>query len=67
LVSRCLSAAGICLLGILSRPGIPPPLQSAYHAASGGADPDRVSVFRAHELRPGWGRVAGAHCCAPAP
>ena len=33
LVSCCLSAAGIRFLGILSRPGIPPLLRSAYRAA----------------------------------
>jgi hypothetical protein len=51
--SRCLSAAGIRLLGILSRPGIPPLLRSAYHATI-SADPDRVSVFRTHETQLGW-------------
>jgi len=40
LVSCCLSAAGIRFLGILSRPGIPPLLRSAYRAAS-GADPEQ--------------------------
>ena len=39
LVSCCLSAAGIRFLGILSRPGLPPLLRSAYRAAAGGADP----------------------------
>jgi len=39
-LSRRLSAAGVRFLGILSRPGIPPPLRSACHAATGGADPD---------------------------
>jgi hypothetical protein len=52
-LSRCLSATGIRLLGILSRPGIPPLLRSAYHAKI-SADPDRVSVFRTHETRLGW-------------
>jgi len=51
MLSCCLSATGIRFLGILSRPGIPPPLRSAYHAASGGADPDGVSVFRTRETR----------------
>ncbi len=41
--SRCLSAAGIRFMGILSRPGIPPLLRSAYRAA-GGADLDGVRV-----------------------
>ena len=49
LVSCCLSATGLRLLGILPRPGLPPPLRSAYHAASGGADPDGVSVFHTRE------------------
>jgi hypothetical protein len=39
-ISRRLSAAGVRFLGILSRPGIQPPLRSACHAATGGADPD---------------------------
>jgi hypothetical protein len=51
LVSCCLSAAGIRFLGILSRPGLPPLLRSAYRAARGGTDPSGVSVFRTHELR----------------
>jgi hypothetical protein len=40
LVSRCLSAAGIRFMSILSRPGIPPLLRSAYRAAGDGADPN---------------------------
>ena len=52
-LSRCLSAAGIRLLGILSRPGIAPLSRSAYRATS-GADPDRVSMFRTHETQLGW-------------
>ena len=51
--SRCLSAAGIRFLGILSRQGLPPLLRSAYRATS-SADPDRVSVFRTHETQLGW-------------
>ena len=50
-LSRCLSAAGVRFLGILSRPGIQPPLRSACHAATGGADPDEVSMFRTRETR----------------
>ena len=38
-------------MGILARPGIAPPLRSAYHAASGGADPDGISVFHTRETR----------------
>jgi hypothetical protein len=40
--SRCLSAAGIRFLGILSRPGLPPPLRSAYRAASQRRGPGQV-------------------------
>jgi hypothetical protein len=50
LVSCCLSATGIRFLGILSRPGVPPLLRSAYRTA-GGADPSRVSMFRTRETR----------------
>jgi hypothetical protein len=50
LISCCLSAAGIRFLGILSRPGLPPLLRSAYRAA-GGADPSGVSMFRTREIR----------------
>jgi hypothetical protein len=56
LVSCCLSAAGLRFLGILSRPGIPPLLRSAYRAAT-GADPSRVSMFRTRETRPGPGAL----------
>ena len=52
-LSCCLSAAGIRLLGILSRPGIAPLLRSAYRATI-GADPDGVSMFRTHETQLGW-------------
>ena len=38
LVSRCLSAAGVRFLGILSRPGIPPLLRSAYRADQRGPE-----------------------------
>ena len=41
LVSCCLSAAGICFLGILSRPGIPPLLRSAYRTASRRHGPEQ--------------------------
>ncbi len=50
-LSCCLSAAGIRFLSILSRPGIPPSSRSAYHAATCGADPDEVSMFRTRETR----------------
>ena len=55
-VSRCLSATGVRFLGILSRPGIPPLLRSAYRAA-GGADPSGVSMFRTRETRLGPGAL----------
>lgn len=55
--SRCLSAAGIRFLGILSRPGIPPLSRSAYHATN-GADPSGVSMFRMRETRPGPGALS---------
>jgi hypothetical protein len=66
LVSCCLSAAGIRFLGILSRPGIPPPLRSAYHAAQGGADPDEVSVFRTRETRLAQGALFTPGTAVPA-
>jgi hypothetical protein len=43
-------------MGILSRPGIPPLLRSAYRAADNGTDPSRVSVFRTRETAAGAGR-----------
>jgi len=54
-LSRRLSAAGVRFLGILSRPGIQPPLRSACRAASGDADPDEVSVFHTRETPAGSG------------
>ncbi len=59
-LSCCLSAAGIRFLGILSRPGIPPPLRSAYRAASSSADPSGVSMFRTRETR-----LAQGALCTP--
>ena len=53
--SRCLSATGIRFLGILSRPGIAPPLRSAYHAAS--AARTRTGFPCSARVRPGWLRV----------
>src|SRR5438046_10149360 len=50
-LSCCRSAAGIRFLGILPAQGFRPPLRSAYHAASGSADPDEVSVFRTRETQ----------------
>jgi hypothetical protein len=66
LVSCCLSAAGIRFLGILSRPGIPPLLRSAYRAAAGGTDPSGVSMFRTHEMRPGPGALCTPGTAVPA-
>ena len=65
LASCCLSAAGIGFLGILSRPGIPPLLRSAYRAAS-GADPSGVSMFRTRETRPGPGALCTPGTAVPA-
>jgi hypothetical protein len=59
-VSCCLSAAGLRFLGILSRPGIPPLLRSAYRTASSGADPSGVSMFRTRETR-----LAQGALCTP--
>ena len=53
-VSCRLSAAGVRFLGILSRPGIPPLLRSAYHASQRG--PERV--FHVPHARD----TAGAGC-----
>jgi len=64
LVSCCLSAAGIGFLGILSRPGSPPLLRSAYRAAS-GADPSGVSMFRTRETRPGPGALCTPGTAVP--
>ena len=66
LVSCCLSAAGIRFLGILSRPGIPPLLRSAYRAATGGADPSGVSMFRTRETRLGPGALSTPGTAVPA-
>ena len=55
MLSCCLSATGIRFLGILSRPGIPPPLRSAYHAAS--AARTRTGFPCSARVRPGWLRV----------
>ena len=67
LVSCCLSAAGVRFLGILSRPGIPPLLRSAYRAAD-GADPSGVSMSA--RVRHSWGRVPSlprGQRCLPRP
>ena len=42
LVSCCLSAAGLCFLGILSRPGTTPLLRSAYRNRQQRRGPERV-------------------------
>ena len=64
-VSRRLSAAGIRFLGILSRPGVPPLLRSAYRTAT-GADPSRVSMFRTRETRLGPGALSTPGTVVPA-
>jgi hypothetical protein len=67
LVSRCLSAAGIRFMSILSRPGIPPLLRSAYRAADDDTDPNvGVSVFRTRETRPGPGALCTPGTAVPA-
>jgi hypothetical protein len=65
--SCCLSAAGIRFLGILSRPGIPPLLRSAYRTATiSGADPSGFSMFRTRETRPGPGALCTPGTAVPA-
>ena len=59
-VSCCLSAAGLRFLGHPVPPGIPPLLRSAYRAASSGADPSGVSMFRTRETR-----LAQGALCTP--
>ena len=66
LVSCCLSAAGVRFLGILSRPGVPPLLRSAYRTTSGGADPSGVSMFRTRETRLGPGALSTPGTAVPA-
>jgi hypothetical protein len=51
LVSRCLSAAGVRFLGILSRPGFRPSHDRPTALTS--ADTSRVSMFHTHETRLG--------------
>ena len=62
--SRCLSAAGIGFLGILSRQGVLPLLRSAYHAVT-SADPSGVSAFRTRETRRGSGALCTPGTTAP--
>jgi hypothetical protein len=64
-VSCCLSAAGLRFLGILSRPGIPPLLRSAYRTASSGADPSGVSMFRTRETRLAQGALCTPGAAVP--
>jgi hypothetical protein len=64
LVSWRLSAAGVRFLGILSRPGIPPLLRSAYRTAS-GADPSEVSMFRTRETQLGPGALSTPGTAVP--
>jgi hypothetical protein len=65
-LSRCLSAAGVRFLGILSRHGLPPFLRSAYRTAISGADPDGVSMFRTRETRLGPGALCTPGTAVPA-
>jgi hypothetical protein len=65
-LSRCLSAAGVCFLGILSRQGLPPLSRSAYRTATCGADPDGVSMFRTRETRLGLGALCTPGTVVPA-
>jgi len=55
-VSRCLSAAGIRFLGILSRPRGSAPLTIGLPHRT-GADPSGVSMFRTRETRLGPGAL----------
>ena len=54
-LSRCLSAAGIRFLGVLFPPGDPALLTVGLPATPRQMppDPNRVSTFRTHEIRPG--------------
>lgn len=67
LVSCRLSSTGLGFLSILF-----PPEDSASLTVGlpdrhpGGLDSVGVPMFRTRETRPGWGRVAGTHCCVPA-
>jgi hypothetical protein len=40
-----------------SRPGVQLPLRSAYRRRPSATDPDGVSTFRTHEMRPGSGAL----------
>jgi hypothetical protein len=53
--SCCLSAAGIRLLSILSRQGLPPLSRSAYRAATAARTP--TGFPRSARMRHGWVRV----------
>jgi len=55
--SRCLSAAGVRFLGILSRQGIPPLLRSAYRAAATGGGRTLTRFTCSARVRHSWGRV----------
>jgi len=49
-----------------SRQGIGPSSRSAYRPTEHGPDPDGVSTFRTHELRPGWvPSIPRGRRCAP--
>jgi hypothetical protein len=64
LPSCCLSAAGVCFLGILSRQGLPPLLRSAYRAMI-SADPGGVYTFRTRESRTGPGALCTPGTAVP--
>jgi hypothetical protein len=59
-----LSAAAIRFLAVLSRPGVPLPLRSAYRRWSVSPDLNGVSMFRTGEMRPvsGASSTPGSWC-----
>src|SRR5262249_19539739 len=63
-LSCCLSATGICFLGILSRQGIKAPLRSAYRDTV--PDPDGAYMFRTRETRLGPGALCTPGTAVPA-
>jgi hypothetical protein len=71
-VSRRLSTIGVRFLGTLSRrefrPDYSRPTTTARAYLRTRRGPRRgFTTFHTRETGPGRGRVAGAHCCAPAP
>jgi hypothetical protein len=66
MVSCCLSATGIRFSVILFPPGSWALLTVGLPNL--GSDPDRVSAFRMHELRPGWApSIPRGQRCSPGP